>query len=416
MNIHLNVPEAASTAVVPRLPYPNPSLSLRVGKAYRAVLNVIADADSRHSIAAAKLENRHLIGACPSHLDPQTVKEARSRRLYQVLPSLSGPHSVGHTSFIIDGPKTRSVRTGEIGDDKIGIELYAPTRKSTGNKAPLEFPERHLETILSPEQMHTLHTHSLDQIDPGKRKMPVLIFSHGLGVNPTDYRHLLENLASRGCLVVSLNHPSSSGHAPFSQEAFDSEALNQLDRSDPEKCSKEIERLASKQAENIRFVVEQIRSGSLDGISKELALSDRIVLAGHSLGGSASVIVSKTDPDIAGCIDVDGALQKDDHSTGLKMPLLMIFADHLRDQDKGSKEEREEFQNWKTKGYDPMFQDWKTLHENSTNSRVGQIKGISHMDFCITPVLNWLVGLNTANSALKAQQIASWEISRFMNL
>jgi dienelactone hydrolase len=332
----------------------------------------------RHSLEVAKFETTHLF---PTHRDAQTVRKARYRRLYQVLPLLTGRYRVGHASGVIEGPKNSC----GIGDRAIGIELYAPTQTKNANKTLIKLnPQEELGVSLISEQIHTLYTHSLDQIDP-IGKLPILIFSHGFGVDPMEYRPLLEELASHGILVLSLNHPSSSGYAPFTQ-------VSHLKTQDEQ---------ASAQAENIRYVVDAIRGGNLKDVNN-LGLADQIVLAGHSLGGAASIIVARKDPQIKGCINVDGGLKgkEETRTEKLPMPVLMILSDHASDQSDDMQK---------------MKQEWGAFSKNSS-AESHAIPGVDHVDFCtIYRALGWMNGDNTMDSALRAQSIASRIMVQFMH-
>jgi pimeloyl-ACP methyl ester carboxylesterase len=382
-----SIPESSpSKAFVPSAPlHSQPPATSDLERSVGAVF--------KHSVEDGKT-------AAPTKIDPATAREAKPRHLYQVLPALTGIHSVGYTSLVIEGPKN----THSVGDSKIGIEIYAPTKKETGNKVPLEFPGDHLKNFLklSSEQIQTLQTHSHDQIDPIE-KPRILIFSHGLGTLPIEYRLLLEELTSHGYLVLSLNHPSSSGYAPFSEATPpDWDALN-----DPAKEAIELERLASAQAENIRHVVGLIRQNS-GVLGKHIPDTGSIVLAGHSLGGAASIIAAQADRDIACCIDLDGALlgKKETRTAGLAASTLIISSDHrphrAKKGEKGFEKEQQ------------IEQDFESFLKNpSVSSQT--IDGINHMDFCLGPVLHWLRGDETLDNALKAHRVASREMVRFMN-
>jgi hypothetical protein len=335
-----------------------------------------------HSLEVAKFETSHL--SPPTYDLTAIVREVRSRRLDQVLPPLTGRYRVGHGSFVIDGPK----KSCGIGDYKIGIEIFAPTQTTHGNKISIKLnPEDELLKILSREQIQTLYTRSLDQIDP-VGKMPILIFSHGYGVDPMEYRPLLEEIASHGILVLNLNHPSSSGNAPFSKGAL-VPFENDLD------C----ERLALGQRENIRFVLHEIRNGKLKELH-DLGLPNQILLAGHSLGGIASIKVD--DPKIMGCINLDGHMVGSEETRTKKpsMPVVMILADHVKDQS----------DDWKR-----MKQDWVTFSKHpSVESHT--IEGIEHSDFStIYRAYGWLFGNNTMESALKTHEKASQIMVEFIS-
>ena len=353
----------------------------------------LADQASCTSLNVAKFELSHLI-VCPPNYDPERARASRGTRLHHVLPPLRGPYTVGHASLIVDGPKSHPKVGSVSGDSKIGIEIFAPTRKG-GNTSPLRMQlnaNLPLQSALSRDQLHTLVTHSLGSLQP-YGKMPVLIFSHGLGVDPVEYRILLEEIASHGFAVLSLNHPSSSGHAPFRPgEALNAAAIDYCERSEPARFREEIEKLGQHQASNIRHVVALVRDGSL---REFIAPTEEIILGGHSLGGAASILVTRTDPQIRACINVDGYLHPDGgtpKATGIQQPLLQLLA-----------------------GGHEMVPEWDELHANSPHAHKAVIPNVGHMDFTASPILEGLLGEKSMYSALKAHRAASRTMQRFMS-
>lgn len=369
--------------------------STREVASLRTSLEALTDQVFSHSLEVAKFEKEHLDGGI------------RRRQLCQVLPPLRGAYSVGSASFIIEGPKKR----GYDGDRTIGVEIYAPTRVIKGKRLLLELPAKNLDRVLSNAQIKTLQTHSYAEFEP-LIKSPIIIFSHGLMTDPSEYRLLLEEIASHGYLVLNLNHPSSSAYAPFSEESLCARKidLEALERSNPEGYSKELNNLSVKQVANLHFVIRQIKEGKL---VQEMGNSEQIILAGHSLGGSSSIQVARSNHHVCGCVNLDGMLRGSNKTGGLTVPLLQIFADHLKDEAQVPEKEQEEFNKWKNFEYRQMLNDWGALHKNSKYSRLGQIKETSHMDFCTEPFLKWLAGGDTLYAALKAQQVASKEIVKF---
>jgi dienelactone hydrolase len=218
---------------------------------------------------------------------------------------------------------------------------------------------------------------------PGNK--PCIVFSHGWETSPKAYESLLKELASHGYMVVSVGHPSSS--QPYSG-LIDSEKEFFEDKT-------------SIQANNLGFVIDWIQKG-------ERNPSKQIVLAGHSMGGAASVLASQNHPQIAGCINLDGSLKGESgvRTKGLEIPFLMVLADHLKDA--VPSEEFEAFSAWKTKEYDLMIQDWEKLIQNSPKSRKMQITGIGHMDFAVASDKAFSEG------NLKALQCTSKEMLKFL--
>ncbi len=351
---------AASKAVVPYFPQPSQ-------------LERTSDFVARRSLKAAQFEL--------SHLRPVSEKQMRAipRRLSHVLPPLSGPFRVGYAKMKLVNP---------VNGSEVGIEIYAPA-KGRGQKALLELPAGHpLRSELHPDQIASLQTHATEGIGPKDGK-PTLIFSHGWGQDAAQYRPLLEEAASRGYTVVALTHPSSA--KPYSGP--------------PEKEAEAASILRIAQVQNIRYVVEQIRDGSVNGIA-----GDRIVLAGHSMGGVASIEAARGDGQIAGCINIDGGL--DSHTPGLETPVLTVLADHLHAVDWNNSEDKK----WAEEVYLPvMVKNWTDFDADSAEgSRLMRISGIGHEDFTMSPLLNWVAGDSTAQKGLKAHQETSADVLNFL--
>ncbi len=378
-----------STALVPY----DPTLPHVSIKTY---LEAVTDKAFKDTMALALYESKHLNYETP----------LEHRRLCQVLPPLTGPHLIGRTSFVLDVPN--SIVRGS--NNKIGIEIFAPTRNVTGNRTLMQMLPGYYGVIrsmnpeytgdpLTAQQSETLHTHALDQLDPVEG-MPILIFSHGMSVDPTIYRPLVEELASHGFVVLNLNHPASSNHAPFSQEALNEHAWDKLFSSGMEKVDEEAEKMASTGTANIQFVVEQIRSEKLSGLPKGCGLTNKIILSGHSLGGASSIMATRDNPDIAGCINLDGRLTgtKEKKLAGLAVPVL-ILSSELDPHNKGDKE---------------MLDEFEAFHKNSARSTQKKVEGAKHMDFTMYPMLDWLVGGTHLKEGLKTHTEASQEMLNFM--
>jgi predicted dienelactone hydrolase len=122
------------------------------------------------------------------------------------LPAPTGPFKVGTTTWhVTDAARSRQVE----------VLVWYPTAATEGKPAPYlregtaELPPG-LRTAFS--SLADLKTHAvLDApavADP--KKLPVLVFSHGLGGIPSSYTALIEDLASHGYAVLSIVHPDEA--------------------------------------------------------------------------------------------------------------------------------------------------------------------------------------------------------------
>ncbi len=149
----------------------------------------------------------------------------------------------------------------------------------------------------------------VDVYGKGENK-PIILFSHGYGVDALCYHHLLEKLASEGYAVVAINHPSSS-MGKDTDESPDRMAL--------------LERM---QKNNIVRVIKEIQNGQL----KDVGNPKHIVLAGHSMGGVASLLASKIDG-VKGVVNLDGGLRNGNININHPnpKPVLTVLGDHTKD-------------------------------------------------------------------------------------
>ena len=342
----------------------------------------------------------------------------KDRRLCHVLPPLTGPHPVSRTTTILEVSEADARDRGT--NKNIGIEVLAPCRNHFGKsvEVPVHYFDSYFEKNLTESQVQTLETHAInrDSLDPLDDNIPIIIFSHGFGVDPAAYRPLLEELASHQYLVLNLNHPGSSGFAEFSKDEAknqaDFESFSTRDCKTPDEKSKKwaainkkFEEMQTTQEANIRLVIELVKKGELQGLPKNINSESPIVVAGHSLGGDASVTASRDNPNIAGCINLDGNLESPEESRleGLKIPLLQIIADLPEPADEIEIEIQKK-----------MVRERKTFLENSPQSTLKEITGAGHMDFTIYPFTDWLFGEPRADVGLKTHKTTSKEILNFM--
>lgn len=360
-----------------------------------SMLEAAADYWYKRSLAITKFAAKHLAPfGTETEFEPHVIAltedealkllKARGRRLQHILPDLTGPFAVGHQDLILyDKNKC------------VGIEIYAPTKKKTGKKLHMPIFSGHcMECGLSKEQMRTLYTHSFDQLEiESDKKFPILIFSHGLGMaSSMEYRHLLEELASHGYIILGLNHTASSALPPLGQKPQEELPVNEI---------------ALLQAEDIRLVLKKLQKGSLNKMLRDHSETDRIIIAGHSLGGAAAVLVSRDDdPRIAGCINLDGQFQDEEDlkTKGLDKPVLTLTSGTIFESEDSRFKEQQR-----------IFNEWQTFHENSPHSRKRVIDGVEHMEFSIHPFLTWLLGEARLDAGLKTHAITSQEMLQFMH-
>lgn len=156
-------------------------------------------------------------------------------------------------------------------------------------------------------------THAVEAASmPGdNKKYPVLVFSHGWGLQSALYTAALEDLASRGYVVAAVDHPYDTtvtvfpdGHiAKFAQDSFD--AATKKPHGFIDYAYERIEVMAT----DVGFVIDELsRYDHTPGLGAPFAGHldlGRIGAFGHSIGGMASARACQMDIRIRACIDED---------------------------------------------------------------------------------------------------------------
>ncbi len=230
------------------------------------------------------------------------------------LPPPTGGHAVGTEVHHLTLPG-RGTPVKPDGPRPLTIQVWYPAVANTVDRLPYlsdpvvlaalveegyyEQPANRLSTWGS---IATSSSRGVTPID-SELALPLVVFSHGLGVLPSSYTLLFEGLASRGIVVVAVSHPYGS----LSRTA--SGALMSL-RQDTA-IADEPQTLAAYEAgwaADLSDTLDWLVAEGLDawkGVRGGLELR-RVAAMGHSLGGAAAFEVCRTDPRFVACINLDG--------------------------------------------------------------------------------------------------------------
>jgi dienelactone hydrolase len=158
---------------------------------------------------------------------------------------------------------------------------------------------------------------------------PVLVFSHAFTADRFVYASLVNDLASRGYVVVAPDHPPDAFAVQYpGGEVVAGEYGAPLTPADI--TVEEIAELNELRADDVRFVLSRIirlgRAG--DGFLGGHVDRRRIGALGHSLGGSTSARAGQVDRRFDAVVDLDGSLFGDWTSeTGDRTPFLLLAAE-----------------------------------------------------------------------------------------
>ena len=255
--------------------------------------------------------------------------------------------------------------------DDVSAPLAPYATKATFDALALEL---HIPPFLL-EYLTLVKTHARVQapLASRERNYPLLLFSSGLESFRTQSTFLMEQLASQGYIVASVDYPSESAAVVFANGRI---ALPKIQV--PGGISAAEDRykaqLVTIRVADTRFVVDtflQLNAASHTFWSGKIDVS-HIGMLGHSLGGATAIQACQDDARFKACLNLDGELRA--QITHLKQPIM--FMETTNEQwdsalDKNRQLQREE-----------------ALFESPGNDRYKVvIQGAGHLNFTDLPLI-----------------------------
>lgn len=157
---------------------------------------------------------------------------------------------------------------------------------------------------------------------------PVVLYSPGLGDPRSWGTALVEDLASRGYVVVTVDHTYEASEVAFPDGGLAASVFPGLLAQPGLDIGAVLRKALRTRVDDTRFVLDELsglrrRQGLPTGLGGALDL-DRIGMVGHSAGGFTALQAMHDDPRIAAGINLDGQLHfpGPDGRTGVLLPSL----------------------------------------------------------------------------------------------
>lgn len=171
------------------------------------------------------------------------------------------------------------------------------------------------------------HAETAARVSGDKPLWPVVLLGPGYGAPRAFYTGLATALASRGYVVLALDHPYEGAVVELADGTIATTIERRLDN-DPGMVRFMRGRLDLRVAD-IRFVMDQL--GRPEAMGPRLAGRldlNRIASTGHSLGGAAAALAMVADDRIVAAVNIDGTLYGSIPGDPAQRPFLLLDSDY----------------------------------------------------------------------------------------
>ncbi|MFI5646321.1 alpha/beta hydrolase family protein [Kitasatospora sp. NPDC051705] len=316
-------------------------------------------------VAAALLAATAVLGVvgAPGAVAAAPDGGGAARQAQAWLPQPTGPYPVGTTTLHLTDP-SREFRWKPGKPRELMISFWYPTARPATGRERAPYMERsaadHFGSAGSVGQSDYgfepgrtdwagVRTHARTDAPalPGGKR-PVVLYSAGFGDPRTWGTGLVEDLASRGYVVVTVDHTYDASEVAFPNGDLATSVFPELLGKPDLDLADVLRTSLQTRVDDTRFVLDQLPGLCRDpklpaGLAASLDL-DRIGMVGHSAGGSTALQAMHDDPRIAAAVDMDGQLHfpgPDGHTgvvltdvaaKGLTRPFLLMGT---REEDSG---------------------------------------------------------------------------------
>lgn len=235
------------------------------------------------------------------------------------LPGPTGPHAVGTTTLHLVDQDRQDMWVPQE-KRELMVSLWYPTRDGGAPRAQYVTPEESRRILegqqlngVPPEIFSTTRTHAGVDAEPLDRDLPLVLLSPGFTLPRTSLTGLAEDLASRGYAVAAVDHTYEANAITFPDgRVTGCLACEQVPRPDGDS-------VAGNRAADLSFVLDELTArGGVDG--------DRVVVAGHSMGGAAAARALLADDRFRAAANMDGTFHPG-LTSDTDRPVLMLGAD-----------------------------------------------------------------------------------------
>ena len=253
------------------------------------------------------------------------------------LPAPSGPYRVGtRILYMVDASRDALGGSSEGGRRELMVQLWYPAEPTGHRKAVYR---RLRETTPKSSHHAVLRTDSFLNAPISARSAPhpLLLFTPAWTGQRTQSTFQMQDLASHGFVVASIDHTYYSGRVAFPDgRVLDGQSAPQLGNFEGVTVPEAIELIGKHvliEAKDQIFLLDQLAALNHDESSPLYQQLDmtRVGAFGHSIGGAAASEACYLDSRIKAALNIDGWMGEDVLTEGLAKPWMVIYGKGTED-------------------------------------------------------------------------------------
>ena len=266
-------------------------------------------------------------GAMGTSADAAEALAAQGHPPY--LPEPTGPCPVGTTSLWLTDTSRRDPWAVRVSARELMVSVWYPAATPDGRRAQYMTPAESELQLASrgltgppPDALSTTRTNAVGGAAPGgtQRSHPLVVLSPGFTNSRSALTALAEDLASHGYVVAGIDHTYESYGTAFP----DGRVTTGLAREARQRDSGFQEKVVAGRAADVSFVLDELTGADPAWPGTALIDPSRMAMAGHSLGGAATIAAMLADSRIRAGVDMDGSTVAEIPAEGLSRPFLFL--------------------------------------------------------------------------------------------
>ncbi|MFF7873994.1 alpha/beta hydrolase family protein [Streptomyces californicus] len=252
------------------------------------------------------------------------------------LPRPTGPYATGRDALLLTDHARPDPWVPDAGPRRLSVTLHYPARPGTGGdpapymaeeEARLMLAQRGLDDPAWPGRVSAARTHARTAAAPAPGRFPLVVLSPGFGTPRATLTGLAEELASRGYVVASADHPyETTGMELPDGRVLPCAACDAVDAQPDEAGRRKVlAAVSTGRAADVSFLLDRLTGPRPAWRHAWTIDPHRIGMAGHSIGGNAAASTMAADRRVGAGVNMDGMFFDPVSARGLGgRPFLML--------------------------------------------------------------------------------------------